>query len=50
MEVNATLVETLLDCLLEDLTCATVAEYVMGDLANAVSAGKSLNACACTLR
>ncbi|CAN0003872.1 unnamed protein product, partial [Laminaria digitata] len=34
MEVNATLVETLLDCLLKDLTCATVAEYVRGELVN----------------
>lgn len=46
MEVNATLVETLLDCLLEDLTCPTVAEYVMGDLTNAVS-GDRVNADGC---
>eukprot|EP00904_Undaria_pinnatifida_P013489 jgi/Undpi1/9270/HiC_scaffold_26.g11728.m1 len=32
--VNATLVETLLNCLLEDWTCSTVMDYVKGDLAN----------------
>lgn len=40
MEVNATLVETLLDCLLEDWTCDTIMEYVKGDLANVVSGGR----------
>ncbi|CAM9644003.1 unnamed protein product [Pylaiella littoralis] len=34
LEVNATLVETLLDCLLEDWSCDTVKEYVVGELAN----------------
>lgn len=36
LEVNNTLVETLLDCLLEDWTCDTVKEYVVGELANLV--------------
>eukprot|EP00903_Cladosiphon_okamuranus_P018715 g17228.t1 len=34
LEVNSTLVEILLDCLLEDWTCDTVKEYVVGELAN----------------
>ena len=49
MEVNATLVETLLDCLLEDWTCATVGDYVRGDLANMVS-GEKVSVRACVLR
>lgn len=38
LSVNATLVETLLDCLLEDWTCEAVREYVVGELANIVRA------------
>eukprot|EP00752_Nemacystus_decipiens_P017814 g15971.t2 len=34
LEVNATLVETLLDCLVEDWSCDTVKEYVVGELGN----------------
>ncbi|CAN0507186.1 unnamed protein product, partial [Ectocarpus sp. 12 AP-2014] len=34
LQVNETLVGTLLDCLLEDWSCDTVREYVVGELAN----------------
>lgn len=44
--MNATLVETLLDCLLGDWSCGTVKEYVVGELANLVRGllGRSFSA------
>lgn len=36
-EVNATLVETLLDCVTEDWMCDVFLEYVLGEVANIVS-------------
>lgn len=37
LQVNVTLVATLLDCLLENWACDIVSDYVVGELTNLVS-------------